>query len=250
MTPGNGLCTWLRPTDLDDALRLVVAGGTPVGGGAALLSAALPCALGDRAVDLAGLLPAGVDGDVLGAGTTLAALATDPAIGAAWPALASAAAGAATPQVRAVATLGGSVAARLPGADLPAALAAYGARVLLRTAGGAAELPLGSYLAAPVHPPHLVLGVRLPGRGAGVTRRFAVRTGPAPALAVVAGVRTGAGLHLVAGAVGRDAAPLPFDDPGRPPGADRMRDDVRASAGYRARLVAALADEVAAELAA
>jgi CO/xanthine dehydrogenase FAD-binding subunit len=241
---------WCRPDDLDEAVQLVAEGGTPVGGGAALLSAALPPQLGEVAVDLAGLLPSGVDDDAVGAGTTLAELAADPAVGQRWPALAAAAAAAATPQVRAVATLGGTLAARLPTGDLPAALAAHGGVVQLLDVVDPVprEMALTDYLSGPPHAAHLVLGVRLTVPGPGAHARFALRTGPAPALAVVAGVRTAdGGLRLVAGAVGRDAAPIAFAA-GRPPGPELLREDDRASAAYRARLVAVLADEVHARL--
>lgn len=244
--PADGPPAWVRPADVDDALRLVAAGATPVGGGAALLSPAFPCTLGPVALDLAGVLPAGVTGDVVGAGTTLAELAASPVVRARWGAVAAAAGGAATPQVRAIATLGGTVAARLPGADLPAALAVHGALVRVATPDGTAELPAAEYAGAGFPGPHLVLGVRLTVDGPGTTHRFALRTGPAPALAVVAGVRSRAGLLLAAGAVGHDPAPLPFTD--IPPSPGRLRDDARASAAYRARLVAVLADDVREEL--
>jgi len=93
--------SWRRPADLAEAVRLVAGGGTPVGGGAALLSPALLPQLGEIAVDLDGLLPVGVDGTSVGAGTTLAQLAAHPVVRARWPALAAAAGAAATPQVRA-----------------------------------------------------------------------------------------------------------------------------------------------------
>src|SRR5438270_12757679 len=48
----------------------------------------------------------------LGALTTIAALAADPAIRAGYPGLAAAAGGLATPQIRRVATLGGNIAQR------------------------------------------------------------------------------------------------------------------------------------------
>ena len=61
--------------------------------------------------------PAGVAGDPggglrMGALTTVAALAADPAIARDYPGLAAAAGGLATPQIRRVATLGGNIAQR------------------------------------------------------------------------------------------------------------------------------------------
>src|SRR4051812_7973025 len=95
--------SWLHPATRDEAFSLVAAGGTPIAGGAALLSLALPTALGERAVDLTGLLAAGVHDGVIGAATTLAELAADPQASTHWPAIAEAAAMTATPQIRGVA---------------------------------------------------------------------------------------------------------------------------------------------------
>ncbi|MBX6388613.1 MAG: FAD binding domain-containing protein [Frankia sp.] len=245
--------TWLVPHDLGHAVDLVAAGATPVGGGVALLSAALPPRLADSAVDLAPVLPAGqLGGGRLGAGTTLARLAGDPQVRRWWPALAAAAAATGTPQVRALATLGGTVAARLATADLAAPLVAYGALVHVRTAGAdrARELPVREYLGAAGLPPHIVVEVELPVTGDGAYRRFALRAGPAPAVATVAAVRPGGGEPvLVAGAVGRDAAPVPFPGPGpEPPPAELLRSDARGSAGFRHALLRALAREAITEL--
>src|ERR1700712_402865 len=105
---------WLSPATREEAFSLIVGGGTPVAGGVALLSLALPPTLGDRAVDIAGLLPSGIQDGVIGALTPLAELAGHPYANAHWPAIAEAAAMTATPQVRGVATGGGTGAARLP----------------------------------------------------------------------------------------------------------------------------------------
>jgi CO/xanthine dehydrogenase FAD-binding subunit len=240
---------WARPGSVDRALALTESGATPVAGATAIMSTAFAMTLGAVAVDLAGVLPAGVDGNILGAGTTLAALAGDPAVGRQWPAVAAAAALTANPNVRQSATLGGTVAARLPTADLPAALAAHGAVVLVaRHRLGVADVPLAHYLSTDGLGAHLVVGVRLTRPGAGAYRRFALMEGPAPALATVAGVRADdGGLHLWAGAVGPDAAPLPLRE-GTLPRLDGLRSDRRASARYRLRLLAVLADEVRTDL--
>lgn len=241
---------WRHSPDLADALGRVGAGATAVGGGTTLLSDAFAPVIGAEACDLAGLLPEGLADDVLGGATTLDALAADPEVRARWPAVAAAAALTATPQVRRLATLGGTIAARLPTADLPAALVAHGAEVHL-VAGPAGErrrLPLAEHLARPTPDPHLVVAVRLTRPGRGAYRRFALRRGPAPAIATVAGVVDRAGrLHLHAGAVGPGVAPVPVTA-GERPRAEALRSDVRASARHRARLVEALAREVASEL--
>lgn len=63
----------------------------------------------DGAEDLRGCTPMPGGGLRIGALTTLAALATDPQVRAAWPALALSAEAAATPQIRAAGTLGGNL---------------------------------------------------------------------------------------------------------------------------------------------
>jgi CO/xanthine dehydrogenase FAD-binding subunit len=237
-----GLVEWLRPADLPTALSLVEAGATPVGGGAALLSRAFPLELGDRAVDVVPLLPGGVRDGVIGAATTLAALAVDPVVVRKWPALAAAAQVTATPQVRAVAGVGGTVAARLPTADLAAAMAAYDCTVLVMDAAGSWEWPVLDHLSSPTLPRHLVLGIRPRLSGPGAYRRFARQVGPAPAIATVAGADTEHGRRLFAGAVGLTAAPVPLAADGSP--LQDLRSDARAGASYRRQLIAVLAADV------
>jgi len=239
---------WHRPRSLEAALDLVAAGTTPVGGGAALLSRAFPQLQGDALADLYGMLPSACTPPVVGAGVTLAVLAADAAVGAGWPAVAQAAGLTANPGVRRLATVGGTVAARLVTADLAAPLVLHAAVVAVTTAAGVARLPYIDYLrSASDLGPHLVTGVDLGPPARGAYRRIAGRRGPAPALATVAGLLGADGrLRLCAGAVA--ALPLPFA-PGDPPGAERLADDDRASAAYRARLVAVLAGEVAEALA-
>ncbi|MDY7099938.1 MAG: FAD binding domain-containing protein [Actinomycetota bacterium] len=240
--------TWTRPADLGEAIELVGRGAVPVGGACALMSAAFEDPVSEELVDVLDLLPAGVDDDRIGAGTTLAALAADPLVAQRWPAVAAAAALTATPQVRALATVGGSVAARLPTADLAAPLAAHGAVVeLVDAAGATTPVRIEQYLTEPPTWPHLVYAVRLTRTGRGSYRRFALREGPAPAIATVAAVVVDGELRMWAGAVGPTAAPVAFM-PGAPPAASALRTDARASARYRARLVAALAAELVEEL--
>lgn len=240
--------TWLRPTELREALELVARGAVPVGGACALMSAAFDDPDTDEVVDILDLLPAGVDGDRIGAGSVLGAVAADPGVVTRWPAVAAAAALAGTPQVRALATLGGTIAARLPTADLAAPLAAYGALVeVVGVDGVTRSLPIVAYLEHPPVEAHLVYAVTMTRSGPGGYRRFALRAGPAPAIASVAAVRLDGVLTMWAGAVGPSAAPIPFA-PGSPPPASALRTDARASARYRARLVAAMAAELTEEL--
>jgi CO/xanthine dehydrogenase FAD-binding subunit len=237
----TGSVTWLHPSTRDEAFSHVVGGGTPVAGGAALLSLALAPALGERAVDVAALLPSGVKDGVIGASTTLAQLAADPHANTYWPAIAEAAAMTATPQIRNVATVGGTLAARLPTSDLAASLAAHDCVVHVLTVDGEQDLEVLDYLSRPKLPTHLVLGVQPRASGPGAHRRFALRTGPAPALATVAGVRVDGGLRLFAGAVGHTSSPVSVDGD---LGVGSLRSDARASASYRLQLIRVLADDV------
>ncbi|SNQ45427.1 putative Carbon monoxide dehydrogenase [Frankia canadensis] len=237
------MTVWYRPAGLHEALELLAAGGTAVGGGVALLSPALPPVLGELAVDVSGVLPSGLRDGQIGAGTTLAELAADAAVLRAWPGIAAAAAAMATPQVRRAATVGGTLGARLPGSDLPASLLAYDTVVVTAAAGATEELPVADYLAAPVPAAQLVVGLRPRLAGPGAHRRFALREGPSPAIAVAAGARIDGVVRLAAGAVGHSAAPLLFDGD-EPPDLSLLRADARGSAAYRRALLAVLAAEV------
>jgi carbon-monoxide dehydrogenase medium subunit len=239
--PPAGVTAWLHPATRDEAFSLVADGGTPVAGGVALLSLALAPALGERAVDVAALLPVGIFDGLIGASTTLAELAADSYANAHWPAIAEAAAMTATPQVRAVATVGGTVAARLPTSDLAASLAAHDCVVHAQTAEGEREIEILDYLSRKTLPAHLVSGVRPRLSGPGAHRRFALRLGPAPALATVAGIAVNGELRLFAGAVGPTAAPIRLEGELK---LDSLRSDARASAEYRRQLIGVLAADV------
>jgi CO/xanthine dehydrogenase FAD-binding subunit len=241
----------LHPADLDEAMEMMAQGATPASGATALMSKAFAPSFASAVADVGNVLATGIDGNRLGAATTLATLATDPYVARNWPGLAAAARATANPGVRAMATVGGTIAARLPGADLAAALASYDANVSIHRpadSGGPTTVPVTDYLADGAGTPHLVTAVRLGAPAHGAYRRFVARPGPAPALATVAGIRTAAGsVRLWAGACGPTPSPIPFD-PDRPPDRSRLRDDARASARYRAQLVVALAGEVVEEL--
>ncbi|MCZ2825036.1 MULTISPECIES: FAD binding domain-containing protein [unclassified Modestobacter] len=236
---------WHAPRSRAEAVELLRHGATPVGGGAALLSRAFPHSAGSAVVDLRAAVDAGSTPPVVGAGATIASLAADPALLAGWPAVAQAAGLTANPGIRRIATIGGTVAGRIPTADLAAPLAVHAAVVLLETGvrPGPARLPYLEYLAqAATLGPHLVTGLDLGAPARGAYRRIAGRHGPAPALATVAGVIDREGrVLLCAGA----CAPMPLlFTPGELPGPDQLLDDDRASALYRSRLLSVLADEV------
>jgi xanthine dehydrogenase small subunit len=82
----------------------------------------------------------------IGAATTFAELARSPAITAAFPALATAAAGVGSPAIRNRATLGGNLVTASPCADSAPPLLALGAQVVLVSPGGRRELPLPTFI--------------------------------------------------------------------------------------------------------
>lgn len=228
---------------LTEAMVLVERGATPISGGAALMSRAFPGVRpGGTLLDLTPLGLETLAPPELGAGVTLSRLADDGDLERRWPAVSQAARMTANPAVRRLATLGGTVAAKLPTSDLAAALACHGARVEILTRGGTSSLPVEEYWADDAgRGPHLVVGVDLGAPAPGAYRRVAGRHGPAPAIATVAAIRSGNDLVMWAGACGR--APLRVDPTtlatAIPPVSDR-----RASSTHRARLIRALGTEL------
>jgi carbon-monoxide dehydrogenase medium subunit len=124
-----------RPTTAADAARLVAAGAKPLAGGQTLLaSMKLRLASPETLADLGGIKElTGIrrDGDsiVIGAMTRHADVAESAEVQAAIPALADLAAHIGDRQVRAMGTLGGSVANNDPAACYPSAVLALGATV-------------------------------------------------------------------------------------------------------------------------
>jgi CO/xanthine dehydrogenase FAD-binding subunit len=231
---------WERPTEITAAVEGLRAGRTIVGGGAALASQSFHPALGPMAMDLSGLDVDSRRGPVVGAMVTLEALLDDPDVGRDWPALTDALRGAATPEVRRLATLGGSVAARLPTGDVLPVLCAYGARLdVVSVTGDRYWLNVRDYLA--VEEALLVLNIDLGAPGPGVFRRFAGRPGFAPALASVVVVERDGKLDVWAGAVAPQPLSIGLDEL---PDAEVLRHDEYASGWYRRRLLDVLRQDV------
>ena len=124
-----------RPTSTADAVKLATAGGRPLAGGQTLLaSMKLRLTSADQLVDLAGIKDlTGIcrDGDalVIGAMTRHADVASNADVKALIPALADLAGNIGDRQVRAMGTLGGSVANNDPAACYPSAVLGLGATV-------------------------------------------------------------------------------------------------------------------------
>ena len=124
-----------RPTTTGDASKLVAGGAKPLAGGQTLLaSMKLRLSSPDQLADLSGIKElAGIKREgnafVIGAMTRHADVAIHPELKAALPALADLAANIGDRQVRAMGTLGGSVANNDPSACYPSAVLALGATI-------------------------------------------------------------------------------------------------------------------------
>ncbi len=160
--------TFERPTTQADALKLAKAGGKLLAGGQTLLaSMKLRLAAPEQLVDLGAVTElAGVrkDGDalVIGAMTRHADVAGNADVRATIPALAALADGIGDKQVRAMGTLGGSVANNDPAADYPAALLALSATVVTDRREIAADDFFQGLFATALEEDELITAVRFP----------------------------------------------------------------------------------------
>lgn len=160
--------TFERPAAQADAVRLAKAGGKPLAGGQTLLpSMKLRLASPEQLVDLGAVKElAGIrkDGNslVIGAMTRHADVAESQDVQAAIPALAALAGGIGDKQVRAMGTIGGSLANNDPAADYPAAALALGATIVTTER----EIPADDYFqglfATALEEGELITAVRFP----------------------------------------------------------------------------------------
>ncbi|HNI85654.1 MAG: xanthine dehydrogenase family protein subunit M [Rubrivivax sp.] len=160
--------TYERPTSQADAARLAKAGGKLLAGGQTLLgSMKLRLASPEQVVDLGAVKDlAGVrkDGNalVIGAMTRHADVAASADVRATIPALAQLASGIGDRQVRAMGTLGGSVANNDPAADYPAAVLGLGATVVTSTRQIAADDYFQGLFATALDEGELITAIRFP----------------------------------------------------------------------------------------
>jgi CO/xanthine dehydrogenase FAD-binding subunit len=142
----------------------------------------------------------------LGAGITYAEIAVGPI--AHWvPALAQAARTVGSPQIRAVATIGGNVGTASPAGDGLPVLAALDATVHLASVGGVRSIPFAEYMVGPkrtvLQPGELITGVTVPVLdGWQGYSKVGVRNAMVIAVASAALVTTGDGVRLALGSVG------------------------------------------------
>jgi CO/xanthine dehydrogenase FAD-binding subunit len=262
-----------RPASLDEALDALRAApdARPIAGGVGLLlRAALGEPLPDRAVavgalpELRSIEPAG-DGIRVGAAVTLAELARSALVRERAPLLAEAASAAANPGVRTTATLGGNLLDRPGGSDLVAAALALDARAVWagrRTTPDAEPLrslldrvPGGSF----GHGRQLLVAIVVSAAGPWGFERLTTRgAGDRPAAAIAVTVSGAFERSTVAAwATWIADQPVSFTRSARVVfdgasdavtraaveddlAAIRLADDVRASAGYRRRVLPVL----------
>lgn len=157
-----------RPASAADAAKLAAGGARPLAGGQTLL-ASMKLRLADpgQLVDLGGIPDlAGIrkEGDaiVIGAMTRHLAVANSPEVQAAIPALADLASHIGDRQVRAMGTLGGSVANNDPSACYPSAVLALGATVITTQREIAADDFFTGMFSTALEEGELITAIRFP----------------------------------------------------------------------------------------
>jgi len=243
-----------RPTTLADAAQLSADGATPLAGGQTLLaSMKLRLSSPDQLVDLSGIRElTGIrrDGNafVIGAMTRHADVAADAELKAALPALAELAAHIGDRQVRAMGTLGGSVANNDPAACYPAAVLALGASIHTTARKIAADDFFLGMFATALNEGELITAISFP-----IPKRAAYMKFKQPAsrfaLVGVFIAQFGAGVRVaVTGAAngvfrhaGLEAALSKSFTPEAAAavkiGASELNSDIHATAAYRANLI-------------
>jgi carbon-monoxide dehydrogenase medium subunit len=258
--------TFERPSSLADAQRAAQAGGAKVlaGGQTLLASMKLRLASPEQLVDLGGIAElAGIrrEGNavVIGAMTRHADVAASAEVQSAIPALATLAESIGDRQVRAMGTLGGSVANNDPAADYPAAVLALNATVQTTQRKIAADDYFQGLFTTALQEGELITSVSfpLPKRAAYLKFRqpasrfalvgvFVAQTDSGVRVAVTGG---GSGVFRHPGleqALGKSftqasAAAVKID-------ASELSSDLHGSAAYRANLVSVLAQRAVAQL--
>ncbi len=246
---------YTKPRSLDDAIAALVAGGQALAGGQTLIASLKQrLAQPDTLIDLGGIPDIqGVRrvGDALwiGAMTTHQAVANDATVQAAIPGLAVLAGGIGDRQVRAMGTIGGSIANNDPAACYPSALMALGATVHTNQR----ELPASDFFqgffTTALDAGELVTGVTFPIPGRSGYAKFKQ---PASRFAIVgvfvadfagAGARvaiTGAGAGVfrhaeLEAALTQSFEPSAIDGVSISP--DDLSEDIHATPAYRAALI-------------
>lgn len=256
--------TFERPNTTAAAAKLAQAGGKPLAGGQTLLaSMKLRLASPEQLIDLGGVPElAGVrkEGNalVIGAMTRHADVASNADVKATIPALAALAGGIGDKQVRAMGTMGGSVANNDPAADYPAAVLGLGATVVTTQREIAADDFFQGLFATALEEGELITAIRFPQprRAAYMKFRqpaslfaligvFVAETDQGVRVAVTGGgngVFCHAGLEeaLTRSFTPESAASVQID-------ASELNGDLHGSAAYRANLISVMAQRAVAK---
>lgn len=190
---------------------------------------------------------------VIGAMSSHAAVAADPVVCEAIPALAKLAGGIGDPQVRNVGTIGGSLANNDPAADYPSAALALGATVRTTRREIAADDYFQGFFATALEPGELVVSVSFPVPEFAAYGRFEQRASRYPMVGVFV-ARSAAGVRVAVTGAGQDGvfrcseleAALSDDFSAQAAAgvtvpADDLMSDLHASAEYRAALIPIMA---------
>ena len=253
-----------RPTTLADAVKLAAAGAKPLAGGQTLLaSMKLRLSAPEQLADLGGikeLATIAQDGDalVIGAMARHVDVENNPDVKAAYPALAWLAGHIGDRQVRAMGTLGGSVANNDPAACYPSAVLASGATIVTTQREIGADDFFRGMFATALNDDELITAIRFPVPRKAAYEKLRQKASHFPLVGVFVakfdnGVRvavTGAGNGVfrhqgLEAALGQ--AFTPEAAAGVKIDATDLNSDLHASAAYRANLISVLTQRAVAK---
>lgn len=180
----------------------------------------------------------------IGALATLESVATSPLIAGRHPVLVEAVLLMASPQVRALATVGGNLCNASPAADMAPPLLVLGARLRAVGPHGERTLPIEKFFAGPgrstLAPDEILVEIRVPAATARAAfLKYSPRKSMDLAVVSVAAASVGSGVRVALGAAAATPILVPAD-PAAAAAACSPIDDIRASADYRRHMVRVL----------
>ena len=256
--------TFERPASLADAVKLAGAGGKPLAGGQTLLaSMKLRLSAPEQLVDLGGIAElAGIkkEGEqlIIGAMTRHQQVGRSADVKSAFPALGWLASHIGDRQVRAMGTIGGSLATNDPAACYPSAVLATGATVVTNKREIAADDFFQGLFTTALEEGELITAVRFPLPKQAAYEKLIQRASHFPLVGVFvakydSGVRvaiTGAGNGVFRHAGLEDALTKSFTPQaaaGVKIDASDLNSDLHGSAAYRANLISVLSQRAVAK---
>jgi carbon-monoxide dehydrogenase medium subunit len=246
-----------RPATVADAAQLIAAGAKPLAGGQTLLaSMKLRLSASEQLVDLSGIKElTGIKKDAgtvtLGAMSRHLDVANNADVKAAYPALADLASRIGDRQVRAMGTVGGSVANNDPAACYPSAVLASGATIVTSKREIAADDFFQGLFTTALEEDELIVAIRFPIPKRAVYEKLRQKASNFPLVGIFlaqydSGVRvavTGAGNGVFRHAGLEDALNKNFTAASAAAvkiDASDLNSDLHASAAYRANLISVL----------